>query len=139
MREAADRTEARRQAVLVVEDETMIRMMLVDELEYAGYAVIEAENADIAILKLQSHAEIGVVVTDVRMPGSMDGLGLATWMSEHRSWMPIIITSGLVTLLDVVALNPAIARIVGKPYKPTEAPEWLEAIGLAAGAAEDRS
>ena len=114
--------------VLVVEDETLIRMMLVDELEDAGFEVIEAENADAAMASLNGHPEIGVVVTDVRMPGSVDGLGLATWMRENRPSVPIIITSGFATPPDVQSINPAIAGIVAKPYKPQEVADQLNAI-----------
>ncbi len=68
--------------VLVVEDEAIIRMLLIDELEDAGFVVMEAEGADAAVVILSNGATIGVVVTDVRMPGSMDGLGLAAWMRD---------------------------------------------------------
>lgn len=117
-------------AVLVVEDEAIIRMLLVDELEYAGFRVIEAENADVAMSELISHPEIGAVLTDVRMPGSIDGLGLAVWMRENRAEVPIVITSGFSTPPDIARINPAIARIVPKPYRPQDATEWLRAIGL---------
>ena len=69
--------------VLVVEDEAIIRLMLVDELEDAGFAVIEAEGADAAVAILRNGAKICAVVTDVKMPGSMDGLGLAAWMRDQ--------------------------------------------------------
>jgi len=114
--------------ILVVEDEALIRMILVDELEDAGFEVIEAENADAAVMELTRYPDIGAVVTDVRMPGSIDGLGLAVWMREHRSAVPIIITSGFSTPPDTDAINSAIVKIVAKPYKPQEVASWLEEI-----------
>lgn len=111
--------------ILVVEDEAMIRMMLVDELEDAGFSVIEAENADAAMASLNSDLNISAVVTDVRMPGSIDGFGLAMWMQEHRPSMPIIITSGFSTPPDIASINPLVARIVGKPYRPQDVARCL--------------
>ncbi len=115
-------------AVLVVEDEALIRLLLADELEAAGFAVIEAENADQAIARLLQDRNIGCVLTDVRMPGSMDGLGLAAWMQAHAPTVPIIITSGGV-VPEIAQLNPAIARIVAKPYRPEDAPGWVREVG----------
>ncbi|WP_375403738.1 response regulator [uncultured Sphingomonas sp.] len=111
--------------ILVVEDEAMIRMMLVDELEDAGFKVIEAENADVAIVRLNSCPDIGVVITDVRMPGSIDGFGLAIWMREHRCSIPIIITSGFSTPPDIKSTNPSITKILVKPYRPQDVARYL--------------
>lgn len=117
-------------AILVVEDEALIRMMLVGELEDAGFAVIEAESADAAMIEMTRYPDIGAVVTDVRMPGSIDGLGLAVWMRAHRPAVPIIITSGFSTPPDIEAINPAIVKIVGKPYKLQDVTNWLGALSL---------
>ncbi len=106
----------------------MIQMLLADALEAAGLDVLEADNADAAVQAFASGAEIRVVVTDVRMPGSMDGLGLAGWMREHAPAVPIIITSGFVSPPEIAATNPAIARIVPKPYNPSEVASWVRTI-----------
>lgn len=106
--------------VLVVEDEAIIRMILVDALEDAGIAAIEAESADAAVAIMSNRATIRAVITDVRMPGAMDGLGLAVWMRDRAPDVPIIITSGFATPLDCQSINPAITRIVLKPYKPKD-------------------
>ncbi len=103
-------------AVLVVEDEAIVRMMLVDELEDAGIAVFEADGADAAVAILSNGATIRAVVTDVRMPGTMDGLGLAAWMRHQAPRVPIIITSGVTTDSDCEAINPAIKLVIPKPY-----------------------
>ena len=66
-----------RQVVLIVEDEALVRMTAVDIIEEAGFEVLEATNADEAILLLEARREITVVFTDIEMPGSMDGLRLA--------------------------------------------------------------
>lgn len=114
--------------MLVVEDEGMIRMMLACDLEDAGFTVIEASNADVAIAKMIERSDIAVVVTDVRMPGSIDGLGLAAWMCEHAPSVPIVITSAFVAGPNMAAINPAIARIIFKPYRPHEVTTWVQEL-----------
>lgn len=106
--------------VLVVEDEAIIRMLLAEAIEDAGLAVVEANNADAAIAELSRRTDIRAVVTDVRMPGSMDGIALASWMRAHNPEIPVIICSGIDTRVDVTAINPAIIRIVSKPYLPDD-------------------
>ena len=73
--------------VLVVEDEPLIRSDLSDLLTDMGYTVLEAASADQAIALLETRAEIIAVITDVHMPGSMDGLALARIVRER--WPPV--------------------------------------------------
>ena len=63
--------------VLVVEDEPLLLMLAGEIVEDAGFEPILAHNADEAILILESRDDISIVFTDVRMPGSMDGIRLA--------------------------------------------------------------
>jgi len=101
-------------AVLVVEDEVLIRMSIADSIEEAGFMVYEAANADQAIGMLELHQDIGVLFTDIDMPGSMDGLRLAAAV-RHR-WPPvkIIITSGHVKIRQEEL--PVDGRFFAKPY-----------------------
>ena len=82
--------------VLVVEDELFSRLHAVDLIERAGYAAVEAANADEAIAILEARKDIRIVFTDIDMPGSMDGLKLSH--AIRKRWPPIelILTSGLV-------------------------------------------
>jgi CheY-like chemotaxis protein len=64
-------------AVLVVEDDEMLRMCAADVVADAGFTAIEATNADEAVAILESRSDIALLFTDIQMPGSMDGLGLA--------------------------------------------------------------
>jgi two-component system, response regulator PdtaR len=100
--------------VLVVEDDWPLRLIAVEVVEDAGYVVIEAANADEAILILEGRADIAVIFTDVDMPGSMDGLKLA-YAVRHR-WPPIkiIIVSGKTHLND--ADLPPDTQFFSKPY-----------------------
>jgi CheY-like chemotaxis protein len=100
--------------VLIVEDEALIRMNAVSMLEDAGYTVLEACNADEAILTLESRSDIRAVFTDINMTGSMDGLKLAH--AIRGRWPPIhlLVTSGLLTITE--AELPPKGRFIPKPY-----------------------
>jgi two-component system, response regulator PdtaR len=63
-------------AALVVEDEVIVRLHIADIVEAAGFTAVEAFNADEAIDLLTSRSDIRIVITDVNMPGAMDGLKL---------------------------------------------------------------
>jgi DNA-binding NtrC family response regulator len=88
----------------LVEDEMLIRLMLADELRDAGHQVIEACDADEALLTLQT-TRPDLIISDVRMPGSMDGMGLLAHVREVLPELPVIITSA--------HLDPAGARMQG--------------------------
>jgi two-component sensor histidine kinase/CheY-like chemotaxis protein len=100
-------------AVLVVEDEMMLRMRAVDMVEDAGFTAVEAINADDALAILESRSDIELLFTDIQMPGSMDGLKLA--YAVHKRWplIKIILVSGQLNLTD--SDKPADSRFFGKP------------------------
>ena len=105
-------------AVLIVEDEPLIRMGTVYLIEDAGFEVYEAGNADAAIALLELHKEIRLIFTDVDMPGSMDGLKLARYVRGRWPPVKIIVTSGHVKVTDESL--PAGALFMPKPYDPAE-------------------
>jgi DNA-binding NtrC family response regulator len=82
--------------VLLVEDEPLVRMTAVDELEDAGFRVIEAANADVALKVLETRSdEVQVLFTDVDMPaGSMDGMALAEQVYARWPHILLLISSG---------------------------------------------
>lgn len=84
----------RRPAVLVVEDEILIRFMVADYLRSAGYIVVEAANAADALEVLTSGERVDIMFTDVQMPGTMDGLMLVRWIYENRPNVQVLVTSG---------------------------------------------
>jgi CheY-like chemotaxis protein len=103
-----------RLAVLVVEDESLVRMYAVDVLEEAGYEVIEAANALQALVQLDARPDIEVMFTDINMPGDMDGFALAREVNKRRPDIHLILTSGRMRL-DRAAI-PEIRAFVPKPY-----------------------
>ncbi|WP_244627185.1 response regulator [Microvirga tunisiensis] len=86
-----------RALILVVEDEALVRMMLVDVLDDAGFKVMEAAHADEALHVLATVPEVQVVVTDVEMlRGSINGFELARRVRDDRQDIGVVIASGRV-------------------------------------------
>jgi len=104
--------------ILVVEDEMLLRMRAVDMVEDAGYTSLEAVDADEAVAILESRSDIALLLTDIQMPGSMDGLKLAH--TVHERWPPIriILVSGQLELANIVI--PPNSRFFGKPIEAGE-------------------
>lgn len=101
-------------AVLVVEDEPLVRINIVAELEDQGMHVLEAGDAHQAIDILSENPVINVIFTDVDMPGGMDGLELARIVKERYPPVQVIVTSGH---RDVGTRDlPADGRFFPKPY-----------------------
>jgi len=105
-------------AILIVEDSGVIRLGAVDMAEREGFLVFEAANADDAITILEAHPEIRLVFTDIEMPGSMDGLKLARYVSLR--WPPIrlIVASGKMPREQ--AALPDGVLFFAKPYRQSE-------------------
>src|SRR5476649_2832807 len=108
----ASRQSAAVRAVLIVEDEMVLRMRAVDIVEDAGFTPLEAVNADDALAILESRSDIELLFTDIQMPGSMDGLKLAH--AVHERWPPIkiILVSGQLQRVNIDI--PADSRFFGK-------------------------
>lgn len=92
----------------------MIRMSTVDMVEEAGYTPVEAVDADGAVAILESRSDIALMITDIQIPGSMDGLALAQAVHERWPSIKIIIVSGHVKQpIDL----PSDSRFFGKPLE----------------------
>ena len=85
-------------SILVVEDEPLVRAVAVMHLQERGFSVIEAQDADEAMLILRHDRSIAAVFSDVQMPGSMDGLALAQWLANTRPTVKVLLTSGRMVL-----------------------------------------
>jgi DNA-binding NtrC family response regulator len=102
--------------ILVVEDDLSLRAMLLDYLEEQGFAVFEAGDAMTAI-QLISYGDftLDAVITDIRMPGHIDGIELIEWLRLNRPGLPIIITSGTCTA-EIAQASADNAFFFSKPY-----------------------
>lgn len=127
---AADALAGRQLRLLVVEDEVFIRMFICDVLRDAGYDVVEAVNGDEALDILKAGVAIDLVLTDVRMPGSTDGLALLAFVRKHLAHLPVIITSG--HLECEIALARGAAQFLAKPFNVEAALKMIgrEVVGL---------
>jgi two-component system, response regulator PdtaR len=104
--------------VLVVEDEPLVRMAAADVLVDHGIMAREAGDASEALHILQEHPQIGVVFTDINMPGQPDGLGLAKEVSVRRPDVELIVTSGAVNVSDQELPDDGV--FLPKPYSPEQ-------------------
>ena len=102
-------------AVLIVEDEAILRLHAVDLIQEAGFSAIEAKNADEAIAILESRTDISLLFTDIHMPGSMDGLKLAHAVRNRWPPIKIVVVSGHMEV-DENQLPPD-SRFFGKPFQ----------------------
>ena len=84
---------ASRPTVLIVEDEFLIAISAATVFQKAGFETVEASNADEAIAILKKR-DVDLIFTDVRMPGSMDGLKLARYVRDRWPPVKIMVTSG---------------------------------------------
>lgn len=100
---------------LVVEDNTLTRMGVVMLLEDSGYTALEAANADSAIQVLESRPDICLMVTDVQMPGSMDGLTLAHIARTRWPSINIVVVSARINPEELRL--PKGARFLAKPFE----------------------
>jgi CheY-like chemotaxis protein len=100
--------------ILVVEDEPLVRMFLADALDEAGFKVFEAVNADEALTILQARPDVQAVITDIEMPGSMNGIALAKAVQDRWPGIGLLVTSGRVR--PGPDDLPADVAFLAKPY-----------------------
>ncbi|EIM30794.1 response regulator [Microvirga lotononidis] len=89
--------------------------MAVDALEDEGFAVLEAPSADYAATLLESRRDIGVVFTDVPMPGTLNGFDLARLVQRAYPDVRVLVSSG--ALPSKFSGEAPDARFVPKPYR----------------------
>lgn len=119
MRQGGDEAAKVAETILVVEDEVLIRLVIAEYLRDCGYRVIEAVDADEALLVLQqSERAIDVVFTDIEMPGTMDGFGLAQWVRTNRPDSEVILCGSVGRAVQAASDLCDANGSVPKPYDP---------------------
>ena len=106
--------QAVKHVVLLVEDEPLVRMDVCSGLQEAGFEVLDAEDAESALHLVRERLDISVMVTDVQMPGPMDGLTLARVIRVLRPDVQVVVTSGGLRLTTDDL--PGGCAFVPKPY-----------------------
>lgn len=104
-----------RRAILVAEDESLLRMLTVDTLEEAGFDVIEAASGDAGARMIEDGREIAGLVTDIQMPGQIDGCALARITHQQHPDAVILVVSG--NRVPGPTELPEGAEFIGKPYE----------------------
>lgn len=103
-----------RPIVLIVEDEALLRIVAADVLGDAGFETLEAADADEAVATLEARDDIGIVFTDIDMPGSMNGVRLAETVRERWPRVRVVVTSGKYGAGELPL--PAKVAFIPKPY-----------------------
>jgi len=116
-------TPAAPATVLVVEDETLVRMMTVHLIEDMGYRVIEAGSAEEALERVRDQPAIDLLFTDIRMPG-LDGFALAERARALRPAIKVIYTTGYAEV-ERTASPVAPGPLLSKPYAPDRLDEEI--------------
>lgn len=107
--------------VLLVEDEPLIREIMTEYLQDAGYEVVDVENGKDAIDKLRAPPKpFSVLVTDFHMPGDLDGSDVARYVREAFPGIPVIIASGRPEALKTEWRKNLGYILLKKPYLPSE-------------------
>jgi CheY-like chemotaxis protein len=101
--------------ILVVEDEWVIRELIVEALRDAGYIVIAAENGDAAARLLDADG-FDLLVTDVHMPGTLDGIALARRAQRHNPPLAVVFVTGRPDVLERVLTGDMTTAVLAKPF-----------------------
>ncbi len=117
-----------RMCILVVEDDDLIRLILVEELEDAGFHVRQAATGDEAFAMLQTlDPPLTVLVTDVHMPGTRGGIELAADVNARYPDVPVIFTTGRPDSLRRRGRLGHNDVLVRKPYVPGDIIKVIQA------------
>lgn len=105
--------------ILIVEDEFLIRLTLAEALAEEGFEVVEAGSADEALPLLPGDPPVALLLTDVQLPGRLDGLALARAARERMPELPVIYMTGRPDNLSGTARSPRDV-FISKPYLPSQ-------------------
>ncbi|MCK1542383.1 response regulator [Bradyrhizobium sp. 179] len=112
-------------SVLLVEDDPLIREFVVEALRDAGYHVIHASTGEEALAWCKRHAA-DVLVTDIRLPGDVDGWQIAERCREHDPDLPVIYATGFSPTTPRPVPG---SRTLRKPFHPDEIVRMVKELG----------
>ena len=142
VRDAAASAAGKRDAaarVLLVDDEDLLREVLAEQLDEAGYGVLVAANGNEALALLAAGEAVDVLVTDLSMPG-MDGLAVIRAAQERRPGLPAVLLTGYAGDGAALAVGGAVSGSFSLLRKPIRLHDLIDRIQslLAARANVDR-
>jgi CheY-like chemotaxis protein len=117
------------ETIIVVEDEVLVRTAIAEYLRHCGFRVVEAASADEALIVLsETDIQIDIVFSDIKMPGSMDGFGLAKWVRENKCGLQVILTGNIEKAAQAAGEICEHGPHLEKPYEPQQVVEWIRRL-----------
>ena len=117
-------------AILIVEDEFLVRLGIVDVLEEKGFAALEASSAAEALNILREKTDVAATVVDIGLPDRR-GDDLAREMRKAWPMMPVVVASGHVApILQQAFAGDPMVRFLGKPYDGPDLIALLDKLGV---------
>jgi DNA-binding NtrC family response regulator len=118
---------ASRLRIIITEDEWVVRITFAEYLTDAGFEVIEAATAEEVLVILESAAPtINVLITDVRLSGTLDGLALANHAALHWPWIKLLVVSAEAP--SRLAFAPVNCGVLRKPVNPEQVVAKVQAL-----------
>jgi DNA-binding NtrC family response regulator len=117
---------APRSCVLLVEDEDVLRELAAENLQEAGYGVIEASDGTRGLEALRADASIDLLLSDIKLPG-MNGYQLAEAGRALRPELKIILMTGYAPAPLPPSLQHAVYRVLQKPFELDALPDLIAA------------
>lgn len=115
--------------VLLVEDEFLIREMMSECLQDAGYDVMEVENGDTAVELIKHSPRVfTILITDFHMPGDADGSQVAAQLRLMNADIPVVIASGRPDALQAEWQTELGYKLLMKPYLPSQLVRLVESL-----------
>lgn len=105
------------EVVLVTEDDPQVRTVVANFLNDLGYTTLQAENGDVAAAILKGGEKIDLLLSDIAMPGSLNGYQLAAEAARLRPALKVVLTSAYANGVTKGAENRAAFEFLQKPYR----------------------
>ncbi|MBW8709211.1 MAG: response regulator [Alphaproteobacteria bacterium] len=105
-----------RGTVLLVEDDAEVSALVTGMLSELGFDVVRTANAAAALGALADGRHVDVVLSDIMMPGGMDGVALARQIRMRRPGLPVLLTSGYAPAFQSAAIAEGV-QVLSKPYR----------------------
>jgi CheY-like chemotaxis protein len=111
--------------ILAVEDESLVRLLIVETLSDVGHIVLEAPDGEAALAIINGTPDLDLIVTDVRMP-KMDGFALAVNSRAVRPDLPVLFMTGY----SGTEVPPELSavKVMQKPFDPDDLVKAINAI-----------
>jgi DNA-binding NtrC family response regulator len=103
--------------LLLVDDDQTLLVALTNFLRTEGYQAQPAISGDVALVLLQQRVSFRLLITDIIMPGQLDGFALARCAREFCPNIPVIYTTGYLPVAHIRAPGAPYGEMLVKPYK----------------------